>query len=372
MSDEEFFARGKQLGVGVSLLLLTALTVAFFVKFSPLYAGYAVSSIAFTVFALKSPYFQADLLYYGMFGFACIISLSNLSAPTWWKSLAAGLLFGLAHFTKASALPALLVFCCSMTVPCIIQLLRRQFRPGMVVATGSHVLLTLLAFLVLLFPYLQESHEKFGSHFYNVNTTFYIWYDSWGEAKAGTRAAGDRFGYPDLPPEEIPGLEKYIREHTLIQIIDRFRDGAQDLLQFGCIRRDSDLLYGYCSQVGAGLVMLVFSLPILLRRFSTRQIRDVGHIIFFIIAVFLVYAMGAFWYSAITGVDPRFILTLLVPFFWILGLVLHTGQMQAHRLRFGQVSVSTFHLIYGLLSLSLLFEIIMLATFRAAMLRGGN
>ena len=34
----------------------------------------------------------------------------------------------------------------------------------------------------------------FGQYFYNVNSTFYIWYDEWGDAIKGARAHGDRVG----------------------------------------------------------------------------------------------------------------------------------------------------------------------------------
>jgi hypothetical protein len=54
-----------------------------------------------------------------------------------------------------------------------------------------------------------------------VNTTFYAWYDSWREAKDGTRAHGDGVGWPDLPASEIPSPAKYLREHSPAQIVDR-------------------------------------------------------------------------------------------------------------------------------------------------------
>ena len=63
MTDQDLFASGKKLNVGLSLLILVALGAAFFSRFSRLYASYAIVSIAFTAFVLKSPWFQADLLY---------------------------------------------------------------------------------------------------------------------------------------------------------------------------------------------------------------------------------------------------------------------------------------------------------------------
>ena len=371
MTDQDFFDAGKQLNVWLSVLILVAFGAAFFARFSRLYASYAIISIAFLAFVLKSPFFQADILYYGLFASAFILSLSSLSAPTWRKSFAVGLLFGLAHFTKASALPALLIYCSSLGVLYISQLLRRQRRRDHVVSLGSHALLAAFAFLALLFPYLQESYAKHGSHFYNVNTTFYVWYDSWDDAKVGTRAAGDRVGYPDLPQKEIPRLEKYLSDHTLQQVIDRFRDGAEQLVADGCTSEDSNHRYGYCSQVGAGLVMLAFSLPLLLHRFSSRQILGASHIIFFVVVIFFVYALGAAWQMPFIN-GQRLLLVLIVPFFWTLGLIVHSTPVQALRLRLGQMSISAFHLIYGLLGLTLVYEIYLVVAVRAEMMYGGQ
>ena len=372
MSDEEYFEAGKQFNTLLSLAILLALAKMFLDRFSRLYACYAVLSIAFMAFVLKAPWFQAELLYYGLFAFGFIFALSALAAPTWRKSLTVGLFLGLAHFAKASALPAMILFCFSLGIACIVGVLRRQIQPGDAIRSGAQALLALFVYLTLLFPYLQESHERYGSHFYNVNTTFYTWYDSWSEVKAGTRAAGDRLGYPDLPADEIPTLQKYLSEHTLQQVVDRFVGGARRILHFGCVLRDSSLRYGYCSQVAAGLVMLTFGFALLLRRFGAIQLLASGHIIFFPLAVFFIYAMGAFWFSATMGVDPRHILVLIVPFFWVLGLVVHSPPVQEHRLRFGNLLVNTFQLVYVLLSISLVVEVFLLATGRAATLYGGS
>lgn len=119
--------------------------------------------------------------------------------------------------------------------------------------------------------------------------------------------------------------------------------------------------------------MLAFSLPILLRRFPARQVLEqAGHTIYFVIALFCVYTMGAFWFSGTQGTAPRHLLVLTVPFFWILGLVVHGAPVQQHRLRFGRLSVNTFQLVYGLLSLALALEIYLLASVRAATLFGGS
>ncbi|MCY4526117.1 MAG: hypothetical protein OXB89_05870 [Anaerolineaceae bacterium] len=381
MTDQEFFEAGKQLNVWLSIVALLALGTAFFVRFSRLYASYAILSIAFLVFVLKSPVFQPEMLYYSLFGCAFMLAISNLSAPTLRKSLALGLLFGLAHFAKASVLPAMVIYIGSFGVLVVVRLLRDKAGRQQALTNGMYALLSLLAFLALLFPYLQESYEKYGSHFYDVSTTFYIWYDGWGEAKAGTRAAGDREGYPDLPPEEIPTLEKYIREHSLQEIFGRFRSGLKWLYELSCILDHTPSQFnsagdgpggrlGYCSQVSAGLLLMAASLPLLLRRREWRGLLDMGHIIFFVSMIFVVYTMGAAWYIPIGGTSTRQFLVLAVPFFWTLGLIIHSRPVQELRLRLDNHSFRVFHLTFGLLSLILLDEILLVLTERAATVYG--
>ena len=100
MDDETFFQQGKQLNVALSLICLLALGIAFFHKFSKLYAFYAILAIAFLVFAIKSPYFQVEILFYTLFGLAFMLSLDTLISPKWRKSIGVGVLFALATSAK--------------------------------------------------------------------------------------------------------------------------------------------------------------------------------------------------------------------------------------------------------------------------------
>ena len=86
-----------------------------------------------------------------------------------------------------------------------------------------------LCFLAVLWPYLSTSKRVFGQYFYNVNSTFYMWYDEWGDAIKGTRAHGDRVGWPRLPADRIPGPAKYWREHSLQEIGARLAGGFRQM-----------------------------------------------------------------------------------------------------------------------------------------------
>lgn len=381
MTDQELFETGKWANVGLSIAMLLSLGAAFFVRFSRLYATYAILCVAFLVYVLKSPVFQPELLYYSLFGFAFILAISNLYAPTWRKSLFVGLLFGLAHFTKASALPAVAIYVSSFGILTIVRLVRQESGRQRLMNSGIHVLLGVFAFLAILFPYFQESFQKYGSHLYNVNTTFYIWYESWDEAKAGTSAAGDRVGYPDLPAEEIPTLQKYLREHSLQQILGRFRSGLKWLYELSCKLDHTPSLFGhagtgpggqlgYCHQVGAGLLLILASLPLFLRRRARGKLLDNVHVIFFVSMIFVVYTLASAWYIPIGGTSTRQFLPLMIPFFWTLGLVMHTAPVQSLRLTLDDSSIKVFNLVFVLLGLILLDEILLVLTERAATVYG--
>ena len=370
MDDETFFQQGKQLNVALSLLGLLALGIAFFHKFSKIYAFYSILAIAFLVFAIKSPWFQTEILFYTLFGLAFILSLETLLSPKWGKSIGVGVLFALAHFSKASALPGLLIFISSYGILFLSRLFSRSLNRGQVKHILYHALAPLLVFMALLFPYFQESKDTYDNYFYNVNTTFYMWYDSWDEAKEGIRAAGDRRGWPDMPDEEIPSLSKYLREHTADEIIERFRNGAARLFRTGC--HSSSYGFGYCSQVGLSLLILALSLPLLFKGIRRRKSEHNMHIVWYILLFFLLYALSFAWYMPIIGWGHRTLLSLAIPLLWTVGLVVHAPQIQALRRTIFQGSMKVFPIVYLLLTLTLFYEIYQVITLRAETAYSGS
>ncbi len=372
LDQEAFFEQGKMLNVGLSVLCLIGLSVAFFSKFSKLYAFYAILVIAFLVFAIKSPFFQTEIFFYALFGLAFISSVEALSSSKWYKSLGAGLLFALAHLSKASALPGMAIFLVCWIVLIICRIPSRGTSGSDLNALLLHALLPLLAFMAILFPYLQESRDRYGTYFYNVNTTFYVWYDSWDDAKAGTRAAGDRRGWPDLPEEEIPSLRKYLSEHSNEQIIDRFRGGLQRMIAFGCYLRWSKHRFGYCSQVGLNLVVLAAGLALIAARSRLRRFGKSFHVICFVSLFHLFYALAFAWYVPIIGNGPRTILSLMIPFLWTVGLAVHAESLSSWRIRILNSRINASTLVYAAMLLSLINEIHQVIDYRVYTMYGGE
>lgn len=334
MTDEEFFARGKQVNIVITLLVLVAAFVLFR-RYVPLPdAGAATLVAAFTMFVYKAPFFQAETLFYGLSFVLFVLIVELIRQPRWWVAAAAGLVGGLAHLTKASVLPAVVLglLCLVLRALLLFWQNRATKTPDktvhpkawaqliMPLACGG---LFLLVFLGVLFPYISTSKARFGQYFYNVNSTFYMWYDSWDEVKAGTRAHGDRVGWPTMPADQIPSPLKYLREHSGQQILDRFGQGL-DL-----IRNMVFTAYGYA----AFLLFYALLSGLLFWQNSRRFIENFGNaaqglVLFFIVAYFGSYLLLYAWYTRI-AYGNRFILALFLPALFVLVRALgYAGRQQ--------------------------------------------
>ncbi len=366
MSDEEFFEQGKQLNVLISIACLTALGAAFFAKFSKSYSVYAIAVIAFLCFAIKAPWFQAEILFYTIFAFAFMLSIESIRCPKWYKSVGLGLLFALAHFSKASVLPALAIYSCIFAVPLLFDLFSRRLSRQRMYKIAFHAIAPLFVFLVALFPYFNESKDRYGHYLYNVNSTFYIWYDSWEEAKSGTRAAGDREGWPDMPAEEIPSLTKYLNEHSTADIVRRFYRGAMRIHENACSGPDSPSQFGLCIHTGISVLVMFSCLFAKVSGDRGRLTKKDIQIGLFAASVFFAYSLLFAWYAAIAS-GPRFILMLLIPLFWTVGLSLRS----APSINLPGSAISAYSVVILVMLLVLVSQTYELVTVRAAMLFGG-
>ena len=107
MDEETFFEQGKRLSVAVLSLIVLLGVYAVFRTVAPQFEAVVTTLVAaFTLFAYKAPYFQPELLFYGVnLGlFALLVEL--VRHPRAGVAVAAGAVGALAHLTKGSVLPA--------------------------------------------------------------------------------------------------------------------------------------------------------------------------------------------------------------------------------------------------------------------------
>jgi hypothetical protein len=369
MSASEFFLAAKYLNVFLSILLLAILAVLLFRRYGPLSGLNLVLIISFTVFLYKAGWVQAELLFYFLNTCLFLLLWQWLERPDLLTALGVGVVAGFAHLTKASVLPGLLVFAAFA----VVRTVGWRSRMGEGGAKGSSgaghlkqlawLFLGACAFLVVLAPYLRVSYQVTSRYFYNVNSTFYIWYDSWEEAEAGTKAHGDRSGWPKMPASEIPTMAKYLREHTADQMLDRVVAGAREVM--GRVYGS----YGYFDylMIYAGLLLVAAGSQWGRTR---RLILDHALILLFFLAYFPLYFLLYFWYAPIVAGD-RLILAQFIPLLLVLAAGVQT-LLRGARLRVLDRSVAWATVVNTVILCLLVVEMRWALTEGVYVLRGGG
>lgn len=344
-SYQAYFGRGKGVNIALSVVILAGVWAIFLAYFRPVIALHFLLITTFTLFIFRAPYFQGELLFYGLTFVVFVVMYELFRRPSWRLGIAGGVVLGLAHLTKGSVMLGLAVFGVAFTLEGARRVYHarrpntrqeswgwgwRQF-PALPLAS------VVVMFLIVIYPYLRTSKVVFGSYFYNVNTTFYIWYDSWDEVTSGTRAHGDRVGYPQMPAAEIPSFHKYMREHTLGDIVARFGNGFANLLKNHC----GPASYGYCKYLLAYGV-LAGVLWRKLRRENRPRWREMWRQhwpwVLFCLGYFGVYGAAYAWYVPIAS-GPRFLQALFLPYLFVIGLALRVPEIEGYSYKRGELKI---------------------------------
>jgi hypothetical protein len=320
MNDKEFFIQARQVNIILSLVLLT---LTFFILrryLSVLPAINLILIFAFGLYVFKAGYVQAELLFYFMIFVSIILLVRMLTSPSLSFGIMTGIWLGITQLSKAAVLPLLALFTAMFLIKELILRLRvygfkgdhKRFRYRL-----SSLLLVILCFLIVNSPYIFENKRTYGQYFYNVNSTFYIWYDSWDEVKQGTRAYGDRDGWPDMPENQIPTFSKYMREHSLDQIYQRFVRGLKN--HFNNIINP----YSFFNYT-----LLYFSILVIFGlinyKSSAKLIQKSFWPVIFISGFLIAYLLSYAWFSPISSWDTyRFTYTLFLPFLFWASIAVH-------------------------------------------------
>jgi hypothetical protein len=360
LTENESFTRGKYFNIALSIALLPCLFLIFRRFFSGLQSINLLLITAFTVFLFRAAYFQAEILFYFLSFCSFLLMARMFRKPDWRLGIATGILAGITHLTKASILPGLALFVLIFLAQSLYLLYNNlKHRKTSVAEVRNNFLMHLLSltlvvfcFLLTVYPYISTSKRVFGSYFYNVNSTFYIWYDSW--AKQGTRSYGDGKGWPEMPPEQIPSLEKYLREHTASDILDRFVDGLNKVIE---VAKDS---YGYFKYVVIYLAIALFTTLSNLRnsKIPRRQI----FLLLFCFSYFVAYTLLYAWYTPIAS-GNRFTLALFLPLMFCLTAAINTNASD-RQIRLAGKQISWLYLFNLLVLGMILFELYPILTDR--------
>lgn len=320
LDEAQFLRRAQSFNINLSIVLLLLLFLIFRKSFPVFYAVALLITTAFGVFVYRAGLAQSELLFYFLNFCAFLFLLRILIAPRWWIALLGGGTLGLAYLTKASVLPLLglwvAVFVGQGFWEYRSHLKTRLFNPWRHVGL---LLLVIGSFTVVIFPYIQTSKRVFGDYFYNVNSTFVMWCDSWPQAKAFVMEYGNKRKRSDFPSDQIPSPAKYWREHSTSQIVSRLSSGLRTLVTRSA---KATGYYKFALLFIIASVVLVARRPQLFRQLLGKKPFGVTFCFLFFASYLLLYA----WYDAIVS-DSRFILSLFLPFLFLASmLVLALGK----------------------------------------------
>jgi hypothetical protein len=325
------------------LLILAAIFRRYFSRFETLSL---VIATAFGVFLYRAGIVQVESLFFVVNFGAFVLLLQLLLTPRWSLALAGGATLGLAFLTKASALPA---FAC-WAVVFVLQTFRlREFTSEIsgryLFKRGALLMLVISTFLLVVWPYVWTSKERYGQFFYNVNTAHYMWCDSWREALTySARLQGPPVDDPRLP--ELPSFSKYWRQHTAGEMIARFLTGL-----FKVTTRSLSVVGYYKFVAGFGIIALVLGLR---RRSRARELlARQPFAVIFCLMYFCVYVILFAWYSPVVT-DSRFNLTLFLPFVFVAAIAIQKLAPEETIVIRGRTVPITGAIAAGVISLALI------------------
>lgn len=319
MDEDQFLARAQAFNVNLSAVVLFVLFLILRRYFSGYWSLSLVAMLAFSVFLKRAVLVQTEVLFYLLVFVVFLLFLRLVTVPDWKTAVVAGILLGIAHLTKASVLPMLVLWIAIMGAQTIWERFGRGGASPSQWLRPACIAIVVVCFLAVTFQYLRTSKRIFGRYFYNVNSTFYIWTDSWDEAEALTKAHGDREGWPTLPPDEIPSPSKYWREHSVADVGARIGNGIVRVLT-----KNAKLTgyYKYGVLFGATAMFLAIRRRGQFRELLFRQ----PFVALFVAGFFCGYLLLYAWYAPVSS-DSRFALSLFLPFLFVTSkLILHLGR----------------------------------------------
>lgn len=297
--DATAFDLGKRVNIALACALLAAMYGIVRRSLSPHRAVNFIGLAAADLWVYKAGYFQPELLYYFLSFCVFVLACEALERPGVLRPALLGVTAALAHLTKASILPAVVLF----VVVRAAGALKTRER-ATIARCAVSLLIFAVTFLGTLSPYLRENLRRFGTPFYNVNVRYYFWCDSWREAKAFSAEFHDRERAP-APGPATPSLSNYVARHGAAEALARLGSGIGTEAQnfaFGMSGTGSILL------LGALTAALLTRPRAAAAAWAQTRVKSITFAALYFPCYVLLYA----WYTPISDA-PRFVLSLFCP-----------------------------------------------------------
>jgi hypothetical protein len=318
MSDPYFFDQGKQINILLSLGFLIALLLIY-LKFLSIYQSFLLTMIsAYALFIFKAGYFKVEPMFYFLAFLGFVLMLSMLRRPNAKLAIFTGAVTGIAYLSKASALLGLMVWVGVYGIKLLTDHiwpvggdLSSKSRLHNSLQKAFYLLIVLGVFFIAVYPYTRTAKQNFGRYFFNINSTFYVWFDDFDSAKAANHTYGLNQKWPDfLPDDQIPGMQNYLREHSIKQIKNR--------IIYGVNVQRNNLIFQYLPTNFVLVYFAVFIISIIADLKNTVNLsRKHIFLIGFTILYILVYLASFTWYAYISN-GRRFTYGIYLPLLFAL------------------------------------------------------
>jgi hypothetical protein len=321
---------------------------------------------AWRVILYKAIIVQPETLFYFLYLCSFAVMLSLLRRPNWKAAAMGGIIAGVTHLTKGSALPmlALFAFCGVLRLGYSWWAGRKQSASVPPRAWSASLGAFFLTFLLVTAWFLWNTHRNYGSPFYDPNSRYYFWAESaeemgamqktdlawskpylnrnsivlpeiekWLPVWAGPekaqrirdRALAGRKVSLAGPYDVLPGKDNYFARHSLWDAAQRIWDGTLFMLRRNMEHRDR---YGEPLLWLAGEALIAGLLLFAGREESWRsRLRRIGWPALFAAASICGCLLLYGWWASVSNRN-RFFLTQYLPMLLCLGAVIHQAGKQ--------------------------------------------
>jgi hypothetical protein len=315
-----FFINAKLFNIFLSLLFLIIL---FYINKKYLGSFAALNFVliaAFGLYIFRAPQAQSEPLFYFLYFLSFLILNSFLIKPTLLKAFLGGITLGLAQLTKSFILSLFILFIVLFSFKIIIKSLillkNKNFLWRRWFSQILFLILTIFYYLLIISPYLIQTKLITGRYFFNLNSSYYMWYDSWADCQKDINFYQKLSYSNNIDHSLIPGPIKYLKTHSLPQIKNRLTFGLATLyrdISFPPENLDYHNFSFFVPILGIILLILIFVYPAGFFQIVSKYFLS----LIFSLTVFIFYLLLIAWYVPIAD-GPRFILTLFLPLIFCL------------------------------------------------------
>lgn len=224
MSEHDYFVSVKKFNILLSVALLFILWLLFKNLYGSLISTSFTLIAGFSLFALKSAYVQCEVLHITLFLTLFMTMFYFLEKPRWSLVPIIAGISALSYMTKASMLVMMFFF---ISFAILNAFLRRE--QAKIYTVGSFA--SLFGFLLLISPYIYTSKKEYGAWFYNINTAYCMWSESWNDALDNMPRYNEGLK-AGIIPDNIPiGPLSYIEIHGMDHFMNRILTGIGKIYQ---------------------------------------------------------------------------------------------------------------------------------------------